>query len=65
MDHTDVVKMQLVQFSEGYDVTKFVLKNFRNGCFTTTTFQNCLRNLLLDKESEFYQELVDIIGKKR
>jgi hypothetical protein len=34
----------------------------RDGCFTTTTFRNCLQNLLLDKESDFYQELVDIIG---
>lgn len=35
----------------------------RSGCFTTQTFRNCLQNLLLDKESEFYQELVEIIGK--
>ena len=37
----------------------------RHGCFSTATFQNCLQNLLLDNKSQFYQELVDIIGKKK
>ena len=41
------------------------LLSSREGCFTTSTFQSCLQNLLLDQESQFFQELVDIIGKRK
>ena len=37
----------------------------RMDCFSTQTFRQCLQSLLLEKESTFYLELVDIIGKKK
>jgi len=37
----------------------------RKDCFSSQTFNQCLQSLLLEKESEFYQEMVQIIGKKR
>jgi len=37
----------------------------RKDCFSTETFQQCLQSLLLDQKTEFYTELVNIIGKKK
>jgi hypothetical protein len=37
----------------------------RKDCFSSHTFRQCLQSLLLEKESEFYMEMVQIIGKKR
>ena len=39
--------------------------HFRKDCFSTDTFRQCLQTLLLEKESEFYMEMVQIIGKKK
>ncbi|CAB4066568.1 unnamed protein product [Lepeophtheirus salmonis] len=37
----------------------------RSDCFSSHTFKQCLQSLLLEKESEFYLEMVEIIGKRR
>lgn len=37
----------------------------RSDCFTSQTFRQCLQSLLLEKESEYYLELVEILGKKK
>jgi len=37
----------------------------RRDCFSTETFRQCLQSLLLEEDSAFYQNLVQIIGKKK
>jgi len=37
----------------------------RRDCFSTETFQQCLQTLLLEKDSQIYMEMVQIIGKKK
>jgi len=37
----------------------------RKDCFSSDTFKQCLQSLLLEKESQFYLDLVQIIGKKK
>eukprot|EP00096_Caligus_rogercresseyi_P010612 TRINITY_DN3941_c0_g1_i1.p1 TRINITY_DN3941_c0_g1~~TRINITY_DN3941_c0_g1_i1.p1 ORF type:complete len:149 (-),score=29.66 TRINITY_DN3941_c0_g1_i1:560-1006(-) len=37
----------------------------RSNCFSTQTFKQCLQSLLLEKESDFYLEMVEIIGRRR
>lgn len=37
----------------------------RADCFGSDTFRECLQSLLLGQESDFYMELVEIIGKKK
>jgi hypothetical protein len=42
-----------------------VLGLCRSDCFGSDTFSECLQSLLLQQESDFYLELVEIIGKKK
>nr|AGO81746.1 crustacean hyperglycemic hormone [Tigriopus japonicus] len=37
----------------------------RSECFSSFAFRTCLQSLLMEEESDFYLELVDIVGKKR
>merc|ERR1719219_3302970 len=37
----------------------------RKDCFSTHTFTQCLQSLLLERESDFYMELVQTIGKRK
>jgi hypothetical protein len=37
----------------------------RMDCFSSQTFRQCLQSLLMDKESDIFLELVQIIGKKK
>ncbi len=46
-------------------MTKRTVYAYRMDCFSSETFRQCLQSLLLDKESDFYEELVQIIGKKK
>jgi len=37
----------------------------RKDCFSSETFRQCLQSLLLEEDSAFYMNLVQIIGKKK